>query len=248
MSQPLHPQPTNPGQPSYGATYSDQQYPGQPYPGQPYPGGPNPGEPFSGHQPYPGQSRTDQLPYPTRPDSRYPAPPPSQAAAPRPRKRRLVLKLVLLAIAGLVIAAVLVGRQPEPVRVPDSGAIAQPGTLSVFDLQPGDCYNTTQAPPPPGETQPISSVEAVACTVPHTDQVIAKISYSPAEAASGVPDTKADADCNNEFQAKLDPNAFGDPTLAPGRLFPADAATWASKPVVACIVFSDAPITRSLLR
>ena len=91
-------------------------------------------------------------------------------------------------------------------------------------------------------------VEAVQCTAPHTNQVIGKISYSPTEFAAGVPAAKADADCSGEFQAKLDPAAFSDPTLKPGRLTPADPATWARTPVVACVVFSDSPISRSLLR
>ena len=180
-----------------------------------------------------------------------PRPPPSPQPR-RPRRRRRVLLVIvilfLLVVAGLVIAGAAIGRAPEPVRVADTGAVAQPGTLSVFELQPGDCYNTTLAPPPPGQTQPISSVEAVACTAPHTDQVIAKVAYSGAEAVAGVPDAKADADCNTQFQAKLDPAAFTDPALKPGRLAPADAATWARKPVIACVVFSANPLTRSLLR
>ncbi len=78
--------------------------------------------------------------------------------------------------------------------------------------------------------------------------MIGRIAYSPTEYTAGVPDPKADADCTAEFQAKLDPAAFTDPTLKPGRLAPADPETWARTPVVACVVFSDSPISRSLLR
>jgi hypothetical protein len=213
----------------------NQQVPAQPYPQQFRAGG------YPGPGPYPGPPAG----YPARPIARYPAPPPT---APKPRKRWLAVVVGLAVVAGLAAAAVVLGQGPAPVRVPDTGTVQQPGTLSVFELQAGDCYNSTQTPPPPGQSQPISVVEAVQCTAPHTNQVIGKISYSPTEFTAGVPAEKADADCSGEFQAKLDPAAFSDPTLKPGRLNPADAATWARTPVVACVVFSDQPISRSLLR
>jgi hypothetical protein len=229
--------PQNPEQPRTGNSVPHQPGAAQPFPQQFRAGGGHPG-----HGPYPGSPAG----FPARPNSRYPAPPPT---APKPpRKRRPALLIGLAVVGGLAAAAVVLGQGPEPVRVPDTGAIQQPGTLSVFELQAGDCYNSTQAPPPPGQSQPISVVEAVQCTAPHTNQVIGRISYSPTEFTAGVPAEKADADCSGEFQAKLDPAAFSDPTLKPGRLNPADAATWARTPVVACVVFSDQPISRSLLR
>ena len=142
----------------------------------------------------------------------------------------------------------LAGVRSDPGRAPDTGSIAQPSTLVVFELQAGDCYRSTQAPPPPGRSQPISVVEAVPCSAPHTNQVIGKITYSATEFPAGVPAAKADAACSTEFQAALDPAAYADPTLKPGRLTPADVATWTATPVVACVVFSDDPISRSLLR
>jgi hypothetical protein len=242
----------NPEQQNWGQPYPGQQHSGQQQPGQQHwqpnsawpppaaaqgrPAGRFPAQP--GHPAPPG--------FPARPDARH-SPPPTPAARP-PRKRRLALVVGLLVVAGLAAAAVVLGAAAQPERVPDTGAIAQPGTLSVFELQPGDCYNTTQAPPPPGQSQPISVVEAVQCTAPHTNQVVAKITYSTTEYTAGVPEAKTDADCTGEFQAKLDPAAFSDPTLKPGRLSPADPATWSRTPVVACVVFSDNPISRSLLR
>jgi len=249
-AQASHPYPGQPyqNQPSsHGQPHPGHGYPGQPFPGQPQPPQPYPGQPYSG-QPRPGRPAAEPaLPFPARPEWRYsgpPAPPPAP-----PRKRRLALKLFLLSVVALIVGAgYLVTRPPVSEPVPDTPAVPEPSTLSVFDLQPGDCYNTMQAPPQPGQSQPISYVETVPCTQPHTDQVIAKISYSPSEATGGVPTSRADADCNTEFAAKLEPAAFDDPTLKPGRLAPADAATWARTPVVACVVFSDNPITRTLLR
>jgi hypothetical protein len=200
----------------------------------------------------PGSSRRAFQPgpphgFPARPEARYTAPPP-RPTRPR-RKRRLALVVGLLVVAGLAAAGVVLSRtSAEPAGVPATGADRQPATLSVFQLQAGDCYNTAQAAPPPGQSQPVSVVEAVLCTAPHSHQVIGKISYPVAEFPTVVPEAKAEADCNGEFQAKLDPAAFSDPTLKPGRLTPADAATWTRTPVVACVVFSDSPISRSLLR
>ena len=262
MNHPRVSQPNPTGQP-HGAPFSTQ-HPSAPHfahnagnyrpgaPNQPWAAnsGPAPQYPpqfptgpgYPGRPPFPGPSAG----FPARPVARYPAPPP---IAPKPpRKRRLALVVGLAVVAALAAAAVVLSMGSAPARVPGTGAIQQPATLSVFELQAGDCYNSKQTPPPPGQSQPISVVEAVQCTAPHTNQVIGKVTYSPSEFTAGVPADRADADCSGEFQTKLDPAAFSDPTLKPGRLNPADAATWARTPVVACVVFSDQPISRSLLR
>lgn len=276
MNYPSVHRPTQPGPHSIGATYSapprsggtfsggqhsaphyaNGQYSASHHSGPHFPGPPPP------HQwPSPARHSYDySVPpaglgpgvpplFPARPNARYPAAPPRPPAR-RKSRLGLVIGLViwLIVVAGLAAAAVFLTRPAEPVRVPTSGTTDQPGTLSVFELQAGDCYRTAQAPPPPGQAQSISVVQAVQCGAAHTNQVISKITYSPAEYATGVPPAKADADCSAEFQAKLDSTAFSDPTLKPGRLTPADTPTWARTPVVACVVFSDQPISRSLLR
>lgn len=196
-------------------------YPGHPYPGHPYPGGPIP-----------------------------PAPPPP------PRKRRLWLKVGLGVLVALVAVSIFSNR--GPVRAPDSvgtgatgapaaGEVQEAGSLSVFDLQPGDCYNTREEPPAPGSSQSISVVEAVPCTSPHTDQVIAKVTYAETDSLTDVLGGRADTDCNAQFEALVDPAALEDPSLLPGRLVPSNADTWSRNRVIACVIFSETPITRSLL-
>ena len=245
-SGPQHPGQQNPAQQHPAQQHPAQQFPTQQYPGQQFPAQPHPVAQYAaGRPPVPGAGLAPPA-FPARPDARYSAPPAQPAR--RPRRRRLAIVAGLLVVAGLAAAAVVIGAATQPVRVPDTGAIEAPGTLSVFELQAGDCYNTTQAPPVPGQSQPISVVQAVQCTAAHTNQVVGKITYSTTEYATGVPEAKSDADCTSEFQAKLDPAAFTDPTLKPGRLTPADPATWSRTPVVACVVFSDNPISRSLLR
>jgi hypothetical protein len=234
-----------PGPPPYPAGPVGTQQPWMPYPGPGQPGGPYPGPAAGGRTPGPYPSPPAGPP--ARPHARYPAPPPAPPARPR-RGRRALLVFVLLVVALFGVAAVAVATRPEPVRVADTGAIEQPGTLSVFELQPGDCYNPREAPPPPGQTQPISFVEAVACTSPHSSQVVTKIPYGLGDTRESVLGGRADADCSREFQAKLDPSAFTDPTLKPGRLAPADDPTWLRNRAVACVVFSETPISRTLLR
>lgn len=188
-------------------------------------------------------SRPQPPPHPAAGD-RYsgdPAPPPAP-----PRKRRLGLKIALVVVAGLVVAAVFTNRGPE--RVPETGTVAEPGRLSVFDLQPGDCYNTREAPPTIGVSQAISYVEAVPCTSAHSDQVIAKVTYGATDTRAAVLDGRASADCDAQFQDKLDPSVAGDPTLERGQLVPSTDATWDRNRGIACVVFSQNPITRSLLR
>lgn len=182
---------------------------------------------------------------PYYPPAGYPPPPPQPQPQPR-RKRRWFLKTVLVILALVVILGVIAVATRQPTRAPVTGDVKEAGTLSAFDLQEGDCYNTEEKPPAPGTSQPISSVEAVPCTSPHTDQVIAKISYV-GENYYDVVGSKANDDCDAQYQQKLDPEVFDDPTLSRGTLAPADVLSWGKNSAVACIVFSSAPISRSLL-
>lgn len=198
-------------------------------------------------------------PYPgPLPPGSYPGAPPVPPPAPPRRRRRgrLLLVLVLVVIVGLVLAALISGRPtraPAAAADPSGSATAQPGAivekgrLSAVDLREGDCYNTFQAPPPPGESQAISSVEAVPCTSPHTDQVIAKIVYGPT-----VPFAEVEAksgDCLAKFKAALPRSVLADrDRYHLGTIAPANARSWQQNPVVACTVSTDRPTSTTLLR
>ena len=122
------------------------------------------------------------------------------------------------------------------------------GTLSALDLQPGDCYNTGQLPPAPGTSTPISTVEAVPCASPHTDQVIAKVAYSPTDTLADVRANRAGADCEGELRQKVADATLTDPSYSRGTLVPADDTTWTAGHTIACVVMSDAPRTGSALK
>lgn len=204
------------------------------------------------------QNPSSQYPPPPYPGPPQPGPYPPAAPPPAPRKRRWVLKTFLVLVAIGIVVSIFGNR--GPVRAPDTGdatgatgapaagEVQEAGSLSAFDLQPGDCYNTREDPPLPNTSQPISVVEAVPCASPHTDQVIAKVTYADTDSYTDVLDTRADSDCNAQFEALVDPAVFEDPSLSPGQLVPSNAETWSRNRAVACVIFSDQPIERSLLR
>lgn len=198
---------------------------------QPYP---PPGQPY---YPPPGQ----QYPPPGQPYYPPPSPPPPPLP---PKKHRL--RNALLTAALLIVVIVVFALNRGPTRTPDTKEIQEPGRLSALDLREGDCYNTTQAPPAPGTSQPISSVEAVPCTTQHTDQVIAKITYTGEKYSDVVTGGRADSDCTAQFEKNLDPAALDDASVQKGRIFP-DVTGWGPVSTVACVVFNDPPISRSQL-
>ena len=125
------------------------------------------------------------------------------------RKKRMILPVLGGGFVGAVVLAAVIGLQvPERYLTPATNAAGQvgfreAGTLSALDLQPGDCYNTGQLPPAPGTSTPISTVEAVPCASPHTDQVIAKVVYSPTDTLADVRANRAAADCEGELRQKV---------------------------------------------
>ena len=180
---------------------------------------------------------------------------------PRRRRRGLrVLGIVAAVIIGLMVVGAFISK--EPTRAPataianpsagataTAGAIVEKGQLSAVDLQEGDCYNTQMAPPPPGESQPISTVEAVPCTTPHANQVIAKILYGPTVSYTDIRDGGARADdCLPKFKAKLPRAVLTNPdTYHLGSILPADAQSWEQNPAVACTVATTNPTSNTLL-
>ena len=93
---------------------------------------------------------------------------------------------------------------------------------------------------------PISTVEAVPCTSPHTGQVVTKLAYPSTDPFEGVT-AKANSHCAVSFADELDASVLADPSVKAGYIAPADAVSWMRSPVVACIVATDEPLSRSLL-
>jgi hypothetical protein len=183
-------------------------------------------------------------PYATGPGT-PPLPPAGvQAPPPRRRRRRLLLSLLSVVAVGIVGYAVSDGgNAPTPPRAPGT-EVPEPTALSPLDLQPGDCYNAAPLPAD-GSDAPISSVEAVPCTDPHTAQVVTKLGYSGQD-YTDVVDTRAPEDCARETQALLRPEVLVDPAYSFGKIHPT-LLSWPRNTTVACIVVTGTPTTGSTL-
>ena len=173
-------------------------------------------------------------------------PPPAgvQAPPPRRRRRRLLLSLLSVVAVGIVGYAVSDGGDaPTPPRAPGT-EVPEPTALSPLDLQPGDCYNAAPLPAD-GSAAPISSVEAVPCTDPHTAQVITKLGYAGQD-YTDVVETRASEDCARETQALLRPEVLADPAYSFGQIHPT-SLSWPRTTTIACIVVTGTPMTGSSL-
>lgn len=235
---------TNSQQPISGYGQQRPTYPTGPYDpaGAGYPPPPSYAPPMVPHQRQPGP--------PYGPQPGFGQPPP---AVPPLRRRKgskartavliVVIPLVLfVALAGL---GALIGPKRAPAGTPQAnapqpGSIVEAGTLSASFLEPGDCFSTKQAPPQPGAVQPVSTVEAVPCTSPHTSQIVSDY------------DGNGSAGCEAVFQKKLVSSAFGDKSISFGHLEFTSSSSGGTpiKTVTggSCVVFSQQPITRSLLK
>lgn len=185
--------------------------------------------------------------YPHHAPHGRPVPPPPPRPPSRPKRTLRKVLLTLLGLAILLVAAAMVfGRGTAPTRNATDGKTEQPGTLSVLDLQVGDCYNSKELPPAPGSSQPVSTVEVVPCTAAHTEQVIDKISYKATDDFADVRGTRSSADCEKAFVAKLPRSVLEDRQFQLGRISPSDQVTWFRHPVIACVVVHPSS-TASLL-
>jgi len=182
--------------------------------------------------------------------------PPLPVPAPANRKWMILPVLGGGFVGAVVLAAVIALQGPERFPTPaqadlnaaDQVGLREAGTLSALDLQAGDCYNTGRLPPAPGTSTPVSTVEAVPCAAPHTDQVIAKVVYSPTDTLADVRANRAGADCESELRQKVGYATLTDPAYSTGTLVPADDTTWTAGRTIACVVMSDGPRTGSALR
>ena len=87
-----------------------------------------------------------------------------------------------LVIYGVIALVVFGGSVLFAARRDDSGAITGAGTLSVFDLQVGDCFDAAFDPNAYTE---ISEVRAIPCTEPHVYEMYSVAEYPQGEAPSG---------------------------------------------------------------
>jgi hypothetical protein len=258
VNQPSH-APTPP-QPKGGHRQPEpaQQPPAGPTGALPPPVGPQPfgppmyGPPLAyGRAPHEPQQQFG--PRPLGPPPYGPPQPPRPGDQPsqrKPAKRRVLLitlgALVGAAIVGGVLRAGTSAPAPQPAREPASGQVTTAASVQAYQLQPGDCYNDTNAPPTPGETTSVGSVQVVPCTSPHNYQIFAKINYKVWDQFADI-EARKGRDCTTEL-VKLDRKVRNDPNYQPGYLMPSTVKAWETHRVVACYMYTPAPTTTSVTK
>ena len=158
-----------------------------------------------------------------------------------------------LAIAGLVLSAlwlvvivvaIAVSNLGHATRSPATGAITHGGSLSVFSLAVGDCFNN-----PPGATS-LTSVTAIPCTQAHNAQIYAKFNLS-GSMVSYPGDTALTRDATNGCNARignLDKSKITN-SMTIRFLFPQEDSWIAGQRTVTCMVANSAEnLTSSVLK
>jgi hypothetical protein len=236
---------------------------------------PRPGHssPFSAPDRYAPWTGPTPPGYPTAPGSAFPPPAvglptPHLPHGQRPRTLRKVLIVVAAVLFGipgafvvLGLVALAVGGGPSPTAptpaapplVASSPAPAaaptpppQPDPINPYDLAAGDCYNAGSLPTD-GSTVRILSVEPVPCTAPHTEQVVARFTYTD-DVWSEATNATSEGDCRRSFEKMVPRKVLTDSQYHFGRIH-SERAKFGQKSVfAACVVATDAPKTDSVLK
>jgi hypothetical protein len=162
------------------------------------------------------------------------------------RGRGLAIAGVALSAVWLVVIVVAIGvsNLGNATRSPATGAITHGGSLSVFSLAVGDCFNN-----PPGATS-LTSVTAIPCSQAHNAQIYAKFNLS-GSMVSYPGDTALTRDATNGCNARisiLDKSKITN-SMTIRFLFP-QAESWiAGQRTVTCMVANPAEnLTSSVLK
>ena len=101
--------------------------------------------------------------------------------------------------------------------------------------------------PKDGSTVLIDTVEQVACSEPHTAQVIDRFAYTDFT-WSDATDSRASDDCEQAFRTAVSKKALGDDRYQPGLIHSNRAAPGLQSVYAACVLATDAPMTGSVLK
>jgi Domain of unknown function (DUF4190)/Septum formation len=158
------------------------------------------------------------------------------------RGRGLAIAGLVLSAVWLVVIVVAIGLSNlgNATRSPATGAITHGGSLSVFSLAVGDCFNN-----PPGATS-LTSVTAIPCSSAHNAQIYAKFNIS-GSMVSYPGDTALTRDATNGCNARisiLDKSKITN-SMTIRFLFP-QADSWiAGQRTVTCMVANSAENLKS---
>ncbi len=155
------------------------------------------------------------------------------------------------AIAGLVLSAVwLVGLvtliavlgATQAQRSPATGQVSKKGSVSIFALRLGDCFDN------PDSSQAITSVTAIPCAQRHDTQVFAQFGAS----GSGYPGAaslkqQANKGCNSRIAGSVDRSKVS-ATMSIRFIFPEEGSWFLGQRRITCLIVAAAgSLTSSLL-
>jgi len=141
-----------------------------------------------------------------------------------------------------VIALVVVGGSVFAARRGDSGAITDAGTLSVFDLQVGDCFDADMG-------AEVTDVSAIPCAEPHVYEMYAVADYPAGEVPSAFDEdfTLWETDiCVGRFEDYVGLD-FNSSVFYIGTLVPSDESWADGDRALQCFLYNstESPLTGS---
>lgn len=150
---------------------------------------------------------------------------------------------LIIVILGIIGAASNSNSPSISASAPPSGATHTHGSISVFSLANGDCFNN-----PPGTTS-IENVSAIPCTQPHSAQVFAEFSLTGSDFSypgQSKVEKLAQDGCNARLSALDKPKLNNNMTIH--FLFPQEDAWIDGQRTVNCLIVNPTPtLTSSLL-
>lgn len=168
------------------------------------------------------------------------------------RIKRLGQKGRGLAIAGIVLSACWTGlliigiaaaNLGQATRSPTTGKITHTGSLNVFSLSVGDCFNN-----PPGASS-VTDVTAIPCTQPHNAQIFAKFKLTGSDFSyPGTAAVKSQATVACDRRIGSVDKSKTTSAMTVRLLFPLQGAWIDGQRTVSCMIVNpQANITQSLL-
>jgi hypothetical protein len=105
--------------------------------------------------------------------------PPPVPPKPQRSKTLVVVGIVVALVVAAVVAAVVFSNTAK--RDEATGQVTKEGSLTVFDLKDGDCFNNV-----PADDKEVMSVNAVPCGQPHDAEVLAQVTVATSDSYPGV--------------------------------------------------------------
>jgi hypothetical protein len=154
-----------------------------------------------GTPPPPGQQGYAQQPWQQQGGQGGWTPPPGPPGFGQPPQRRLnpLIPIGIGALVVIAIVAFVVSRQPDR---DEQGTLTEGGTLSVLDLQVGDCVMDPLAGEESGS---VEDIEAVACEESHDAEVFGLLDHPAGEGEAFIGADAMTEFANTQCEAQFEP-------------------------------------------